>query len=107
MVAKKKRLLMLLLLLAFGAGSLVLGWVVTAPPALPSYQQVVHRYQTSEGILLDRKGRVLHQLRVAEEGRRLDWTPLEKISPALVTAVVHAEDRRFYEHSGVDWLSFV
>ncbi len=105
MHTKKKHVV--ILLLALGIGLLMLGWVMTMPPAVPSYEEVVRQYQTSEGILLDRKGRVLHQLRVADEGRRLDWTPLDRISPALLSAVIHAEDRRFYEHSGVDWLSFV
>jgi len=80
---------------------------MTRPPALPSYDEVVGRYRSSEGTLLDRKGRVLHQLRVDDEGRRLEWTPLDGISPALLTAVIQAEDRRFYQHSGVDWLSFL
>lgn len=32
-----------------------------------------------------------------------NWRPLEAISPALVRAVVVAEDSRFCSHSGVDW----
>lgn len=31
------------------------------------------------------------------------WTPLEAISPALVRAVIAAEDQRFCRHRGVDW----
>lgn len=31
------------------------------------------------------------------------WTPLEAISPALVRAVIAAEDQRFCSHRGVDW----
>lgn len=31
------------------------------------------------------------------------WTPFEKISPALVNAVLVSEDSRFCEHHGVDW----
>ncbi|MCE7874581.1 hypothetical protein DYH09_30015, partial [bacterium CPR1] len=30
------------------------------------------------------------------------WTPLEKISPNMVKAVLAIEDRRFYDHHGVD-----
>ncbi|HEY9217678.1 MAG TPA: monofunctional biosynthetic peptidoglycan transglycosylase, partial [Phenylobacterium sp.] len=38
------------------------------------------------------------------EGRGFsrDWTPLEKISPRLVRAVIAAEDARFCEHDGFD-----
>ena len=35
--------------------------------------------------------------------RRLAWTPLTEVSPALVTVVVSSEDKRFYQHAGVDW----
>ena len=31
------------------------------------------------------------------------WTALDRIAPALVRAVVAAEDARFLEHRGVDW----
>jgi penicillin-binding protein 1C len=35
--------------------------------------------------------------------RRGQWIALADVSPALRTAMVLSEDRRFYEHSGVDW----
>jgi hypothetical protein len=31
------------------------------------------------------------------------WTPLERISPNLVAAVIASEDARFCSHAGVDW----
>jgi monofunctional biosynthetic peptidoglycan transglycosylase len=34
------------------------------------------------------------------------WRPLDAISPALVRAVVAAEDGRFCNHNGVDWIEF-
>ena len=40
-----------------------------------------------------------------KERRRLDWTSLENISPVLKEAVIQAEDKRFYEHGGVDYRS--
>jgi penicillin-binding protein 1C len=42
---------------------------------------------------------------VNKKGRRLDWAPLKTISPALKEAVLQAEDRRFYDHGGVDYRS--
>jgi monofunctional biosynthetic peptidoglycan transglycosylase len=36
---------------------------------------------------------------------RQTWVPLEQISPNVVRAVVVAEDYRFRQHGGVDWLS--
>jgi monofunctional biosynthetic peptidoglycan transglycosylase len=32
------------------------------------------------------------------------WVPLSQISPALVRAVIAAEDQRFCSHRGVDWV---
>ena len=34
-----------------------------------------------------------------------EWVPLERISPNLRRAVVVAEDYRFHEHDGIDWIS--
>ncbi|WP_428312043.1 penicillin-binding protein 1C [Hydrocarboniphaga sp.] len=79
-------------------------WLVditrTAPP--PSPDQVRAGYRSSEAQLLDRHGEVVQSLRMDLSGRRLQWTPLSQISPALVSAVIAAEDHRFREHRGVD-----
>src|SRR5262249_41276709 len=44
---------------------------------------------------------------LARQGKpsKLDWSPvpLSHISPAMVRAVVVAEDARFWDHEGVDW----
>lgn len=34
---------------------------------------------------------------------RYEWTPIEKISPNLVRAVLSSEDARFCQHNGFDW----
>jgi penicillin-binding protein 1C len=73
--------------------------------ALPSYDKVRHDYLPTEAVLLDRRGEPLHELRVDERGRRLPWVRLTDVSPALIRIVVRAEDKRFYDHSGVDWLA--
>jgi monofunctional biosynthetic peptidoglycan transglycosylase len=36
---------------------------------------------------------------------RQEWIPLSEVSPALLRALVVAEDYRFREHRGVDWVS--
>jgi penicillin-binding protein 1C len=70
--------------------------------ALPTYQGLRQAYAKSDSLLLDRHGELLQELRVDQERRRLDWTPLKNISPALIEAVIQAEDRRFFDHPGVD-----
>ncbi len=69
----------------------------------PSFQQVQKSYRRSDAVLLDRHHEVIHELRVDPKRRRLDWIPFAETSPALKSAIVFAEDRRFYEHHGVDW----
>ena len=73
--------------------------------ALPTYDEVQKSYVKSDSLLLDRYGEIIHELRIDKNRRRLDWTPLKNISPALKEAVIQAEDKRFYEHRGVDYRS--
>ncbi len=73
--------------------------------SLPSYDEVRKSYTKSDSLLLDRHGEILHELRIDKRGRKLDWAPLKNISPALKEAVIQAEDRRFYDHGGVDYPS--
>jgi len=79
--------------------------LVSTTYALPSFQEVKGSYRKSDSVLLDRHGKVIHELRTDPMGRRLDWAPIEEISPALIRAVVLSEDKRFYSHKGVDWLA--
>ncbi|MEI7612519.1 MAG: penicillin-binding protein 1C [Betaproteobacteria bacterium] len=73
--------------------------------ALPGFAEVKANYTHSQATLLARNGMPLHTLRIDKTVLRLPWTPLSEISPALIRAVVVSEDRRFFEHSGVDWPS--
>ena len=74
-----------------------------AVQALPSFEQVKAAHQPSDLTLLDRHGVPIQTLRVDDQVRRLPWVALADMSPALLQAVVLSEDRRFHEHSGVDW----
>ena len=71
----------------------------------PSFERVKAQFQPSDAQLLDRNGRVIHELRVDFRGRRLPWLGLGAISPVLAQTVVAAEDHRFHKHHGVDWLA--
>ncbi len=89
--------------LAFGV--LLLACALPARASLPAFDDVRRAWRPSEARLLDRHGNLLHEVRVDHRARRGDWTALEAVSPALVAAVLHAEDRRFFRHAGVDWLA--
>lgn len=54
--------------------------------------------------LLPVPGTILMTQRAGQgEDVRYDWTPLDRISPNLVLAVISAEDAKFCEHGGIDW----
>ncbi len=71
--------------------------------ALPTFPELKSAHRPSDITLLDRHGAPIQTLRVDMTVRRLPWVPLSDVSPALLQAIVLSEDKRFYEHSGVDW----
>ncbi|MDM0012590.1 penicillin-binding protein 1C [Variovorax sp. J22P168] len=71
--------------------------------AVASFDEVRRAHRPSDTRVLDRDGVLLQRVRTDAEVRRGDWIALADISPALRTAMLLSEDRRFYEHSGVDW----
>jgi len=73
----------------------------------PTFDEVKNAYRTSDALLLDRYGEVIHELRTDPKVRRLEWVTLKDISPALIRAVLQTEDRRFFRHHGVDALSLI
>ena len=86
-------------LAAFGFAWLELG----APDSpIPTFAAARAAWCPSDARLLDRHGEVIQERRIDPSRRRLDWTPLDRISPALVSAVIASEDLRFLDHGGVD-----
>ena len=71
--------------------------------AAPSFDEVKRDFRPSDTLILDRNGELLQRVRTDKTVRRGQWVALADISPALRTALVLSEDKRFYEHSGVDW----
>ena len=82
----------------------MLAWACAAPAwALTSFEQVRRDFQPSDTVVLDRDGALLQRVRTDATVRRGQWIALADVSPALRAAMLLSEDRRFYEHSGVDW----
>ena len=96
--------------LAAALGCLLLGGAALLTAAardpgipIPAFQGIMQSYRRTDALLLDRRGRVIQQVRVSHTGRRVEWVALRDVSPAAQVAILHAEDQRFYEHHGVDW----
>lgn len=90
------------------APALVLAGLLLAiqwPVPAPTFAAVRAAYIPSDAWLLDRHGEVLDSRRINLGVRRLQWASLAEISPALLTALIQGEDRRFWQHRGIDWLS--
>jgi len=75
--------------------------------AFESFEHVRAHTHPSEGLLLDRNHEILQEYRVDKGIRQLEWVSLQMISPVLKNAIVHSEDREFWDHHGVDWKALV
>ena len=71
--------------------------------AASTFDQIKLEFRPSDTLVVDRHGEIIQRLRTDSAARRGQWVALADISPALRTALVLSEDKRFYEHSGVDW----
>ncbi|MDQ7078627.1 MAG: penicillin-binding protein 1C [Robiginitomaculum sp.] len=90
-------------LLAAISAPLVALAIWSAPGNIPTYERVRTDWQPSRSALLDRQGQVLQVRRTDFSMRRGQWAELSAISPALASAIIAAEDKRFYRHNGIDW----
>ena len=91
------------LLVALG---LIIGRValsLAAPDEVLSYEQTRAATESSYIKVLDRQGLLLDKIRQDFSKRQGAWLPLDEISPSFIEAVLLSEDKRFYEHGGVDW----
>lgn len=61
------------------------------------------REMESASLIYDRTGQELGVIFIQNRTP----VPLREVNPSMVEAVIAAEDNRFYEHSGVDWLAVV
>ena len=80
--------------------------VAQAVQPIPAFADVKAAARPSVAVLLAHDGTPLAERRLDMHVRRLEWVGLTSLSPALKEALLAAEDKRFYEHSGVDWRAF-
>jgi len=78
--------------LVIGCVALWLAWPVPAEIARAEAQGVT---------IVDRHGQPLRSTR-AGDGTNATWVPYDRIDPDVLTAFVAVEDRRFWDHAGVD-----
>jgi 1A family penicillin-binding protein len=90
-------------LLVLGLGGF--GWLWFGPCGLGGCAPVadLEQYQAEGSQLFDRRGEPMGTL--ATVNRRV--VPLDSLPEYLPQAVLAVEDRRFYDHGGVDWKRFM
>lgn len=84
------------LVFACGCAALVAAWVSRPLPA-----ELLTPGRTQSLIIEDRNGALLRTTR-AGDGSLASWVTLEQMDPDLPRAFVAVEDRRFYQHQGID-----
>ena len=103
----RNRIRLSLLLAGIATLLLAASTLLTPDHPIPTFAETKARYQPSEAWLLDRNGEVIAVKRIDAKLRRLEWTGLNDISPATQNLLLLSEDKRFYQHSGVDWLALI
>ncbi|PHR62770.1 MAG: penicillin-binding protein 1C [Robiginitomaculum sp.] len=73
--------------------------------SIPNYSSVRDSWKPSYSSLVDRNGESLGEIRTNFSVRRMQWVSYPQLSPALIDVMVTAEDKRFWQHGGVDWLA--
>lgn len=80
-----------------------MGWSISATEkVIPPYSEFVKSHPPTETILVDQSGIILQTTRSEFSKRRIEWWEAEDFSPALIAAILAAEDKNFYQHEGVD-----
>src|SRR4051812_37189247 len=90
------RFLTLLLLLFFVLGGYIAYTAVTLPNVKTALATGVEPSQTSQILASD------HSVIMSYGKYQHKPVPLAQISPVLIDALLSTEDRRFYQHKGID-----
>ncbi len=79
--------------------ALLLLYVLLLVPFTPGIGDLRKAKSESPSVLMSSDGVVLAEFKRINR----QWVPLEKIAPNVVNALISMEDRRFYEHHGIDF----
>ncbi|MBC7609330.1 MAG: transglycosylase domain-containing protein [Polaromonas sp.] len=62
------------------------------------FDDIKRDFRPSDTLILARDGEIIQRVRTDAFVRRGQWVTLADVSPALRTALVLGEDKRFFEH---------
>ena len=72
-----------------------------------SFNDFKAQYRPSDITLFDRNHLALETLRVNPNERSLSWTTIKETSHAFSKFLILSEDKKFYEHNGVDFKAII
>ncbi len=88
-----------LLLCLCAAAGLAGHWLAGLVATTPDGRDIGREREMRPGVVLTLDGQELAVLRRVHR----EWVPLDAIAPTVVQALLATEDRRFWEHAGLDW----
>ena len=97
--SKKKHLTVLLVLLAVAVLLGVVLYLILRFSPYPDADVFLQRHYSTR--IYDIDGNLV-QILPLENGLRREYTPLDEFPDIVVTSIIAAEDKRFYEHHGID-----
>jgi penicillin-binding protein 1C len=101
----KRALVLLAAITLCAAAAVIAGFVVWN--RLPDYRNAIQEQRSLVGtVVLDRDGRIL-RIFPDSKGRFCLWRDLSSFPEALKEAVIAAEDKRFFHHSGFDAIAIL
>jgi penicillin-binding protein 1A len=78
----------------------VIAFYNEAAADLPDHSKLKNHQLPGSSVVLDRKNKAFAE--VFEENQRRVWVPLAQIPQHVRNAFIAAEDKRFYQHKGID-----
>lgn len=81
--------------------------IIVATLDLPDFEQIHQQYSSAFTQVLARDGAPLERVRTDFQKRQVAWQPLSAYSSRLQELVLLSEDKRFFQHTGVDWLALL
>ena len=83
---------------ALALPAMLLAYVLVLIPFTPSISDLRKAKTETPALVMSADGVVLAEYRRVNR----QWVPLREISPHVIDALIATEDRRFYQHHGID-----
>jgi penicillin-binding protein 1A len=79
--------------------ALFLLYVLALVPLTPGIGDIRKARVDRPALIVSADGKLLEEFKPVNR----EWVSLKQVSPYMVDALIATEDRRFYEHHGIDW----